>query len=126
VKAQSILRTTALVSILAGLGLSAPASSHHRSAASDAAMTYVSPAFNNAIYGYPNIKGTVQTIAAPRLVYVDQAYGQAIYSYLRVGTDKASALRPIYVDPAWGQAIYSYPRAMERPATVEVLPLMVE
>lgn len=123
---KTLLRTTVSICLIAGIGLSAPVSAHHRAITPDAGMAYVSPAYNNAIFGYPNLRGTVRPVAAPRLVYVDRAYGQAIFGYPRVAPDRASDLSVIHVDTAWGQAIHSYPRAGERPGTVEVLPPQAE
>ncbi|CAD6881507.1 hypothetical protein [Methylomonas albis] len=43
-------------------------------------VMYDNPAYNRGIHGYPNPVAPL-VIAEKQLIYVDQAHGQAIYSY---------------------------------------------
>lgn len=43
-------------------------------------VVYDNPAYNRGIHGYAN-PVAAQTIGKVRAIYVDKAYGQAIYSY---------------------------------------------
>lgn len=120
--ATTTRRMAVLGSILAGLALSAPVQAGHRQGATESGLTYVSPAFSNAIFGYRNLEGAERRVGEPRLIYVNPAFGQAIHGYPRVGRDSSGGLEVFYVSPAWGQAIYSYPGLAEPAGLVEVLP----
>ena len=87
-------------------------------------LSYTNQADGPAIAGYAARPGT--EIAAPhaRIVYVDQAYGQAIYSYPRVAPDITTAFNVEYIDPGFGQAIYSYPRVGLPEGSVKILDII--
>ncbi|XSG86571.1 MAG: hypothetical protein ACPW60_07580 [Methylohalobius sp. ZOD2] len=74
------------------------------------AMIYVNQASNHAIHSYSNPENMEMPAVSPKIVYVNQGYGQAIFSYPRQGPDATVAFNVEYVSPAYGQAIYSYPR----------------
>lgn len=90
---------------------------------SGSGLIYTSLALNPAIHSYPAPAGTERRVAKPETIYVDPAYGQAIYSYPRVGRDSVAALVVRYVNPAYGPAIYSYPGLEEPTSTAALLPL---
>lgn len=89
----------------------------------DSGLVYTSTALSQAIFSYLNLEGTEQRAIQPQIVYVDQAYGQAIYSYPRVAADTVTAFNVRYVDQAYGPAIYSYPSLNDSRGFVEVLPM---
>lgn len=90
---------------------------------SDSGLVYTSTALSQAIFGYLNLEGAERSAIHPQIVYVNQAYGQAIYSYPRVAPDTVTAFNVHYVDQAYGPAIYSYPGLSESRGFVEVLPM---
>lgn len=130
-KINKTLKTTILFFLATGLFASAPVWAGHGSPASagegttaETSLLYTSKALNHAIHSYLNIEGVEEPAANPQIVYVDQAHGQAIYSYPRVGRDTVAAFNVEYVDQAYGQGIYSYPGVYERHGRVEVLPFL--
>jgi hypothetical protein len=113
--------------ILALVGSSPAWAGHPGSAGAqetpDSGLVYTSTALSQAIFGYLNLEGAEQNAIRPQIVYVDQAYGQAIYSYPRVAPDTVTAFNVHYVDQAYGPAIYSYPGLNDTRGFVEVLPM---
>jgi hypothetical protein len=116
VNGKQWLRNAALcfsfIGLIGSTSVSAGATEHETvgaNALSDSGLLYNSKALNHAIESYPSIAGVRESAKTPQIVYVDQAYGQAIYSYPRVAQDVVTAFNVQYVNPAYGQAIYSYP-----------------
>lgn len=71
-------------------------------------LVYNNRAYVHAIEGSPN--PVVDWIVHnAEIIYVDKAYGQAIYSYPSNVSNQQTAFNMEYVDTAFGQAIYSYP-----------------
>jgi hypothetical protein len=120
-KPQCLMLAAAVAALLA----SGQAGAHQGLGSSDGGgLTYVSPAYNNAIYSYRNVRGAETPVADPQLTYVSRAFGQAIPGYAHVTADQVSRLSIDYVNPAYGQAIFSYESAGLRTpeGSVEVLP----
>lgn len=125
---KKLTQPAALGLVILGLVASPPALAGHRSSevgqeSPDSGLVYTSTALSQAIFGYLNLSGAEQNAVHPQIVYVNQAYGQAIYSYPRVAPDTVTAFNVQYVDQAYGPAIYSYPGLSESRGSVEVLPM---
>ena len=71
-------------------------------------LFYNNRAYVHAIADAPNPVAD-RLIENAEIVYVDKAYGQAIYSYPSTVKNTVTAFNVEYVDTAYGQAIYSYP-----------------
>jgi hypothetical protein len=89
-------------------------------------INYLDKAFNNAIYRYPTLDGTVVEVKKPEIIYVSNAYGPSIYSYPGVGPHTITAFNLLYVNPAYGQAIYSYRGNYQLPGRFSVLPGLID
>ena len=59
--------------------------------------------------GYGPNPVTAKRVESAEIVFVDTAYGQAIYSYPSNTNNQVTAFNVEYVDTAYGPAIYSYP-----------------
>jgi hypothetical protein len=79
---------------------------------SDAELIYQPQTAHHGIYSYP-ASVPAEVSRSPELIYVDQAYGPAIYSYRHAGNETASAYNVEYVDTADSPAIYSYGKTKE-------------
>lgn len=84
-------------------------------------INYLDKAFNNAIYSYPTLDGTVVEVKKPEIIYVSKAYGPSIYSYPGTGPRTVTAFNLLYVNPAYGQAIYSYQGNYQIPGRFSLL-----
>lgn len=73
----------------------------------NAELIYQPHTAHHGIYGYPS-SVPAEISRSPELIYVDQAYGPAIYSYRHTGKETAAVFNAEYVDTATGPAIYSY------------------
>jgi hypothetical protein len=71
-------------------------------------LYYTNRAYVHAIAEQPNPIAD-EKIQDAEIVYVDKAYGQAIYSYPSNVNNTVTAFNVEYIDTAFGQAIYSYP-----------------
>jgi hypothetical protein len=71
-------------------------------------LFYSNRAYVHAIADAPNPVAD-RPIENAEIVYVDKAYGQAIYGYPSAAKNTVTAFNVEYVDRAYGQAIYSYP-----------------
>ncbi|MGZ8219117.1 hypothetical protein [Methylomagnum sp.] len=125
---RKLIQHAALGSAILGLIGSPLALAGHRASedgheTSGSGLVYTSTALSQAIFGYLNLEGAERDTIHPQIVYVDQAYGQAIYSYPRVAPDTTVAFNVHYVDQAYGPAIYSYPSLNDVRGRVEVLPM---
>lgn len=85
-------------------------------------INYLDKAFNNAIYSYPTLDGSVFEVKKPEIIYVSNAYGPSIYSYPGTGPRTVTAFNLLYVNPAYGQAIYSYQGNYQLPRRFSLLP----
>ena len=72
------------------------------------ALIYNNRAYVHAIQGSPNPVAD-SAVKGAEIVYVDKAYGQAIFSYPTNLAFQHTEFNVEYVDTAYGQAIYSYP-----------------
>jgi hypothetical protein len=61
------------------------------------------------VTGYGPNPMPAQKVENAQIIYVNNAYGPAIYSYPSPVSHQATAFNVEYVDSANGQAIYSYP-----------------
>ncbi|MDD5321480.1 MAG: hypothetical protein PHD43_12860 [Methylococcales bacterium] len=70
--------------------------------------------YNNRAYvqdiGYAPNPAPAWKVQDAEIIYVDTAYGPAIYSYPTNVSHHHTAFNVEYVDTAYGPAIYSYPR----------------
>lgn len=125
---RKLKQHAALGFVILGLVGSPLASAGHRASeggreSSDSGLIYTDTALGQAIFGYLNPKGAERSAIHPEIVYVNQAYGQAIYSYPRVAPDTVTTFNVHYVDQAYGPAIYSYPGLSDSRGFVDVLPM---
>lgn len=90
------------ISVLSSVGLNAGTVENNNT------LIYNNRAFVHAIQDAPNPAGD-KTVQNAEIIYVDKAYGQAIYSYPSNIPLQHTAFNVEYVDTAYGQAIYSYP-----------------
>jgi hypothetical protein len=74
----------------------------------------------------PNLPDVGIRVRNPQIVYVDRAYGPAIYSYPRVGQDIVTPFNVRYVNTAFGPAIYSYPGVYNEPGRAESWPMTAD
>lgn len=124
-KDKNTLKSISLVAALAGLlAAGGVQAGGHYGHGGNTEVLYQSKSANHAIHGYPS-SVPAEVSAEPQMVYVSQAYGQAIYSYPHVGTEQAVPLAFEYTDTAYGQAIHSYDRVKVE-GEVKVLPLLVD
>jgi len=106
-KTTTTTHTIAVISVLT-LGLLSSASAMADTVKSANALIYNSHAAIYAINDAPNPVAD-QTIPNAEIVYVDTAYGPAIYSYPSNRSFQHTAFNVEYVDTAYGPALYSYP-----------------
>lgn len=77
--------------------------------AAENGLYYNNRGFTNVIPGDVNSVSDVKS-ENPRIVYVNLAYGPAVYSYPVNTPSPQTEFNMTYVDMAYGPAIYSYPR----------------
>lgn len=110
-KSQKEKTLKALTIVVAGLiagSLSFNALASEKSAnAKGAQLIYPSRSINHSIFSYLGNK--LEEIAVdPKLIYVSQAYGPAIHSYVHASTETTVPWNVEYVNTAYNPAIYSY------------------
>ena len=100
--------TQVLVSIAAILTATASFAQPSQTESDGSALVYNNPGAVHAIPDAPNpIPARVSTNA--EVIYVNPAFGPAIYSYPGNAPEVKAEFDPRYVDAAHGQAIASYP-----------------
>lgn len=102
--------TTQIIAVASVLSLGALSTATIKAETTDGAnaLIYNNRAYIHAIQDYPNPVADSKVQKA-EIVYVDTAYGPAIYSYPSSVSNQVTAFNVEYVDTAYGPAIYSYP-----------------
>lgn len=98
--------TTRLIAVVSALTLSALGVTGAN--AETNALIYNNRAYVQDI-GYAPNPAPAQKVEDAKIVFVNTAYGPAIYSYPHNVNHQVTAFNVEYVDMAYGPAIYSYP-----------------
>jgi hypothetical protein len=106
-KTQSTTHTIAVVSVLT-LGALGLTGAKAETADGTNALIYHNRAYVQDI-GYAPNPVAARKVENAETIYVNNAYGPAIYSYPSNASHQVTAFNVEYTDTAYGSAIYSYP-----------------
>ena len=126
-KTQKNKTLKALTIVVAGIAAGAlpinVVANDHLTSESGPQLIYQSRSINHSIFSYLSNK-LGEIAVEPKLIYVSQAYGPAIYSYAHAGAETAVPWSVEYVNPAYNPAIYSYEGPLLN-GNVKLLPTVI-
>jgi hypothetical protein len=102
--------TTYTIALISALSLGAFNTTGSKAETTDGANALI---YNNRAYvqdtAYAPNPAPAWKVQDAEIIYVDKAYGPAIYSYPSNVSNQHTAFNIEYIDTAYGPAIYSYP-----------------